>query len=51
MIDRQVAQMVRLIDDLLDVSRISRGNACSSAGNASSWRWCVQSAPWRRAAR
>jgi two-component system CheB/CheR fusion protein len=25
MLDRQVAQMVRLIDDLLDVSRISRG--------------------------
>jgi PAS domain S-box-containing protein len=25
MIDRQIAQMVRLVDDLLDVSRISRG--------------------------
>ena len=25
MIERQVAQMSRLIDDLLDVSRISRG--------------------------
>ena len=25
MMDRQVSQMVRLVDDLLDVSRISRG--------------------------
>ena len=25
MMDRQVAHMVRLIDDLLDVSRVSRG--------------------------
>ena len=25
MMDRQVGQLVRLIDDLLDVSRISRG--------------------------
>ena len=25
MIERQVEQMVRLVDDLLDVSRISRG--------------------------
>ncbi len=25
MIDRQISQMVRLVDDLLDVSRLSRG--------------------------
>ena len=49
LIERQLAQMVRLIDDLLDVSRISRGQLELRARGSSSPRW--SRAPSRRAAR
>ena len=50
MMERQVGQMVRLVDDLLDVSRISRGQdrTAQGAGRAGGGR---RTAPWRRAAR
>ena len=36
--ERQVGQMVRLVDDLLDVSRISRGQDRAAHASGSSWR-------------
>jgi signal transduction histidine kinase len=36
LLDRQVGQMTRLVDDLLDVSRISRARS-NYAGSRSSW--------------
>ena len=38
-IERQVAQMTHLLEDLLDVSRASRGNASSCAGTGSICCW------------
>ena len=43
-IERQVAQLVRLVDDLLDVSRITRGKLELQTERASTWRRCVQRA-------
>jgi signal transduction histidine kinase len=52
--DRQLAQLVRLVDDLLDVSRITR-NMVACAGSACRWRrsctmrWrCVTRSPMHR---
>ena len=39
MMERQVGHLVRLVDDLLDVSRITRASS-SCGASASSWR------PW-----
>ena len=43
MLERQVAHMVRLIDDLLDVSRITRAKS-NSRRSGSSWRRVVGNA-------
>ena len=43
MLERQVGQMARLVDDLLDMSRITRGRS-SSAKSASSSRPIVNQA-------
>ena len=48
-IERQLQQMVHLVDDLLDVSRISQGR--SSCG-ANRWTWRVSCRPrWKQVAR
>ena len=38
MMERQVQQMVRLVDDLLDVTRISRGKIELRKSSGSNWR-------------
>jgi signal transduction histidine kinase len=48
MMDRQLGHMVHLIDDLLDVSRISRGKIRLRRERVRLGRWCAR--PWRPAA-
>ena len=50
MIERQVQHMVRLVDDLLDVSRISQRQDRAAQASRSSWRRCC-AAPSRSAGR
>ena len=44
MIDRQVPHLARLVDDLLDVSRITRGKIAAARTSGSTWPRLVAAA-------
>lgn len=48
-IERQLAQLTRLVDDLLDVSRITRGKITwRGNGFGSGTSWAARCKPWNR---
>ena len=50
MMERQVDHMVRLVDDLLEVSRITRGKIELRKQSRSTWPACC-AVPWKPAGR